>query len=144
LPDRNRNARKHRVLLVDDNPIVRGLVRRTIEKRSKFTICGEAGDGMEAIEQAKALRPEVVVLDFSMPGMTGIEAAPLIRDVLHNACVILFTLYGNDVLRNEARRVGIDAVVSKADLGDELMKATKRVFGERHRLSMTAPTASTT
>ncbi|HEY1925292.1 MAG TPA: hypothetical protein VGG58_08565, partial [Candidatus Acidoferrum sp.] len=76
--------------------------------------------------------------------MTGIEAAPLIRDVLPNACVILFTLYGNDVLRNEARRVGIDAVVSKADLGDELMKATRRVFGERHRSPVTAPTASTT
>jgi DNA-binding NarL/FixJ family response regulator len=129
---------------VDDNPIVRGLIRQTIEKRSKFTICGEAGDGMEAVEQAKALRPEVVVLDFSMPGMTGIEAAPLIRDALPDACVILFTLYGNDVLRNEARRVGIDAVVSKADLGDELMKVTKRAFGEKHRAPETTPATPTT
>jgi DNA-binding NarL/FixJ family response regulator len=134
LPDRNRNARKHTVLLVDDNPIVRELVRRTIEKRARFTICGEAADGMEAVEQAKALRPEVVVLDFSMPGMSGIEAAPLIRDALPDACVILFTLYGNDALKSAAKEAGIDAVVSKADLGDELMKTTKRVFGEKRTL----------
>ena len=74
------------------------------------------------------LQPDVVVLDFSMPRMSGLEAAPHLRDVLPDACLILFTLYGNREIEQAARQAGIDAVVSKADRGDALVKAAKAFF----------------
>jgi DNA-binding NarL/FixJ family response regulator len=122
---------KYKMLLVDDNPVVRRVVRQVLEKKSGLTICGEAEDGRVAIEKAKLLQPDVVILDFSMPRMNGLEAAPRIRDVLPNACLILFTLYGNQEIQHAAKEAGIDAIVSKAGLGDELLKAAKRIFRVR-------------
>ena len=119
---------KYQVLLVDDNPVVRRIIRQVLEKESDLTICGEADDGSEALDKAKLLKPDVVILDLSMPRMNGLEAAPQIRDVLPGACLILFTLYGNQEIRKAAKQVGIDAVISKADRGDELVKAARAFF----------------
>ena len=71
---------KYQVLLVDDNPVVRQIVRQILEKESAIKICGEAEDGMEALERAKSLQPDIVILDLSMPRMSGLEAAPRIHD----------------------------------------------------------------
>jgi DNA-binding NarL/FixJ family response regulator len=119
---------KYQVLLVDDNPVVRRIVREVLEKEADLRICGEADDGIEALDKAKLLQPDVVVLDFSMPRMSGLEAAPLLRDLLPDACLILFTLYGNREIEQAAKQAGIDAVVSKADRGDALVKAAKAFF----------------
>jgi DNA-binding NarL/FixJ family response regulator len=119
---------KYQVLLVDDNPVVRQIVREILEKESAIRICGEAEDGMEALDRAKSLQPDIVILDLSMPRMSGLEAAPRIRDVLPDACLILFTLYGNREIERAAKQAGIDAVISKADRGDALVKAAKSFF----------------
>jgi DNA-binding NarL/FixJ family response regulator len=119
---------KYRVLLVVDNPVVRRIVRQVREKEAERKICGEAVDGIEALDKAILLQPNVVVLDFSMPRMSGLEAAPRLRDALPDACLILFTLYGNREIEQAAKQAGIDAVVSKADRGDALVKAAKAFF----------------
>ena len=72
---------KYQVLLVDDNPVVRRIVREVLEKEADLRICGEADDGIEALDKAKLLQPDVVVLDFSMPRMSGLEAAPHLRSI---------------------------------------------------------------
>lgn len=82
---------KYKILLVDDNPVVRNIIRRVLEKDADLTVCGEAGDGAAALEKAEALRPEIVVLDLSMPVMNGLEVAPKIRTLLPYSCLILFT-----------------------------------------------------
>lgn len=119
---------KYQVLLVDDNPVVRRIVRQVLEKESTLTICGEASDGGEAIDKATSLQPDIVILDLSMPVMNGLEAAPKIRTLLPDACLILFTLYGNHEVEKAAKHAGFDAVISKADRGDKLVKAAKAFF----------------
>lgn len=65
---------RHRILIVDDGDSVRDIIRIFLEKEG-FQICGEAADGVEAIEKAKTLRPDLIVLDLAMPGMNGVAAA---------------------------------------------------------------------
>jgi DNA-binding NarL/FixJ family response regulator len=120
---------RYQVLLVDDNPVVRKIVKQVLEKDPELEICGEADDGFEALDKAKLLQPDVVVLDFSMPRMNGLDTASRLRDVLPDACLILFTLYGNPEVERAAKQAGIDAVISKADRGDALVKAAKAFFG---------------
>jgi DNA-binding NarL/FixJ family response regulator len=119
---------RYQVLLVDDNPVVRQIVRQVLEKESELRICGEADDGKEAVHKAKLLQPDIVILDLSMPRMGGLEAAPQIRNLLPDACLILFTLYGNEGIERVAKQAGIDAVVSKADRGDKLIEVAKAFF----------------
>jgi two-component system nitrate/nitrite response regulator NarL len=119
---------KYQVLLVDDNPVVRRIVRQVLEKESELRICGEADDGIEALDKAKLLHPDIVILDLSMPVMSGLEAAPQIRHLLPDACLILFTLYGDHEVERAAKQAGIDAVISKADRGDALVKAARAFF----------------
>jgi DNA-binding NarL/FixJ family response regulator len=119
---------RYQVLLVDDNTVVRRIVRQVLEKESQLRICGEADDGKEALDKAKLLQPDIVILDLSMPRMGGLEAAPQIRNLLPDACLILFTLYGNEEIERVARQVGIDAVVSKADRGDKLVEVARAFF----------------
>ena len=119
---------RYQMLLVDDNPVVRRIVRQVLEKESQLRICGEADDGKEALDKAKLLQPDIVILDLSMPRMGGLEAAPQIRNLLPDACLILFTLYGNEEIERVAKQVGIDAVVSKADRGDKLVEVARAFF----------------
>jgi DNA-binding NarL/FixJ family response regulator len=119
---------RYQVLLVDDNPVVRHIVRQILEKESQLRICGEANDGKEALDKAKVLQPDIVILDLSMPRMGGLEAAPQIRNLLPDACLILFTLYGNQEIERVAKQAGIDAVISKADRGEKLIRAAKAFF----------------
>jgi DNA-binding NarL/FixJ family response regulator len=119
---------RYQVLLVDDNPVVRQIVRQVLEKEPELRICGEADDGKEAVHKAKLLQPDIVILDLSMPRMGGLEAAPQTRNLLPDTCLILFTLYGNEGIERVAKQAGVDAVVSKADRGDKLIEVAKAFF----------------
>ncbi|HEY1270771.1 MAG TPA: response regulator transcription factor [Terriglobales bacterium] len=102
------------VLVADDHPTVRRLIRTAFEKRPDFVVCGEAGDGQEAIEKAETLRPDLVVLDLSMPGMNGLAVARHLKQSSPSTTVIVFSDY-LDVLAEGGRDfAGIAAVVSKS------------------------------
>jgi DNA-binding NarL/FixJ family response regulator len=107
-------------LLVDDNAAVRSLVRRLFEAEPDFEISGEAEDGRDAVQKAEVLKPHLIILDQSMPIMTGIDAALLLRKILPDTRIILFTVHGSEVERL-AREVGIDAVVSKNRAASQLI-----------------------
>jgi DNA-binding NarL/FixJ family response regulator len=120
------------ILIVDDNVTIRHLLRMTFADISGWKVCGEAENGREAIEKARELRPNLIVLDLSMPIMNGLEVAPLLRQILPEAPIILFTLHDNKTVEREAFAAGVSALVSKAasmktlvDQAEDLLRAVQ-------------------
>lgn len=110
-----------RILIVDDNPAVRRAMRRIIEQNADFEVCGEAEDGNTAVERFRELRPDAVVLDFSMPVKNGLEAAREITLLSPTTPLLMCTMFKSEQLVREAREVGIKQVVSKGEkLGSNL------------------------
>jgi len=101
------------VLVVDDSLLIRNGVKRLFEGEPDFEIAGEAEHGIEAIEKAIALRPHLIVMDFSMPIMNGLVAAPILLERLPGVPIIMLTMYSGDEMAASARKVGIHAVVPK-------------------------------
>lgn len=112
------------ILVVDDNANMRRLLRSYIESNTQFKICGEAANGAEAIERAKELRPDVVLLDLTLPGMSGTDAARELKRVMPNLKIILFTMHADGVNETLASMFSIDRVIAKSDaitkLGEHL------------------------
>jgi CheY-like chemotaxis protein len=103
------------VLLVDDFVGIREMLRKAFESAG-FRICAEAQNGVEAIKAALEHRPDLIVLDHSMPVLNGLEAAPQLRRLLPNSPIILFTLYAQSIPPIDAMAAGITSVVPKSDL----------------------------
>jgi len=100
------------ILIVDDHEYLRKLVRNFLEAQTGYDVCGEAVDGYDAINKAQELKPDLIILDMSMPRMNGIEAATRLKKLLPQTPIVLFTSHGS--FRGfDARAAGIDAVVAK-------------------------------
>ena len=110
-----------RILLADDNAVVRSFVRQLFELQPDFEIAGEAENGRDAVEKAEKLKPDLIILDFIMPVMTGFDAAPLLKQLLPDTLIILFTQQEGGEVERLARAAGIDAVVSKSQAASELV-----------------------
>jgi DNA-binding NarL/FixJ family response regulator len=117
-----------RILIVDDSPLTRGLVREFIECRPGIKVCGEAGDGLEGVEKGLELKPDLIVLDFSMPRLNGLQAAFMFHEVVPDTPIILFTFFKDAVLSRLAHIAGVTLVLSKTDqlatLTDEIQRLT--------------------
>jgi CheY-like chemotaxis protein len=114
------------ILVVDDSDTVRKVTRLFLETQIDLEVCGEAVDGVDAIEKAKELKPDLIVLDLVMPRLNGIEAASAIKGMMPQVPIILFTLYGAAV--GDKARIsadGIDAVLSKPDGGWKLLECVR-------------------
>jgi YesN/AraC family two-component response regulator len=115
------------VLLVDDNRLMRRAVRMLVDSETDFEIIGEAEHGREAIEKAEKLRPHLIILDYAMPVMNGLQAAPILLDKLPTVILILFTNYA-DGIESHARDAGIHAVVHKYQAATQLMPTIRALF----------------
>jgi DNA-binding NarL/FixJ family response regulator len=104
-----------RFLIVDDSELVRRSLRTVLQANPEWEICGEAADGLSAVEMFKELQPDVVILDFQMPGMNGIEAARRMSQIAPAIPIVLFTQHASPDLERHAREVGIRTVVSKTE-----------------------------
>jgi DNA-binding NarL/FixJ family response regulator len=111
------------VLIVDDSPVIRKVMRDFFEELTDWKISGEAGDGSEAIQMAGQLRPDLILLDFSMPNMNGIEAASVLKKLLPAAHIVVFTMFDDALGSRLSCAVGVDLVISKADGLSGLVKA---------------------
>jgi DNA-binding NarL/FixJ family response regulator len=120
---------KKKVLLVDDNAILRKAVRPLFDSHPKFVVCGEAEHGREAVEKAPSLRPDLIVLDLVMPVMNGLEAAQLMTKILPHVWLILLTSHDWPGLSRDARSAGIHAVVPKSEAGSHLIAQAEALFG---------------
>ena len=114
------------ILIVDDNAPIRRLIRSYIELHRDWHVCGEAENGKVAVEKVKDLQPDVVVLDFQMPIMNGLEAARKIALIAPNTAMVMLTMHNSHQLWKDAHAAGITEVLSKSDgVRDQLIASLK-------------------
>jgi two-component system nitrate/nitrite response regulator NarL len=112
---------KKKVLVVDDSVGIRKAVRRLFASHPNFEIVGEAEHGRKAVEIAPRLRPDLIILDLSMPIMNGLEAAPLLLKILPAVWLIMFTAHDLPDLERVSRVAGIHAIVQKSNAAAHLV-----------------------
>jgi len=120
-----------RILIVDDHETVRRGVRILLSSRRDWVVCGEAGDGFEAVEKAKILRPDVVLMDISMPGMDGVEATKIIRREVPESKVIIVSQNDLTVVSSQIADIDASGYVNKADLARDLLPAVESLIADR-------------
>jgi len=103
------------LLIADDSHLVRETIKNVLAGRTDIAVCGEASNGLEAVEKAKALKPDLILLDLAMPEMNGAETASVLKMAVPKVRIILFTMYSENVGSYLTSAVGIDAVLSKPD-----------------------------
>lgn len=104
-----------RILIADDSRTVRHCLHGLLEQHRDWTVCADAVDGADAVAKAQQFNPDVIVLDFFMPVMTGVEAAQILKRVLPSIPILMVTLEITGQLVEEAKRVGIRGAVQKSD-----------------------------
>ena len=120
--------RRNRVLIVDDNCYVRELLSEIFKRELDFEVCGEAGDGREAVHIAKLSNPDLVILDLSMPVMNGLDAARVLRRQKPEARLIMYCGFGDKFVEQQAHFIGISALVSKAEPPGTLVSKARMVL----------------
>ena len=119
-----------RILVADDHELMRGALRSLIQSHEGWEVCGEAGDGDEAVPKAAALNPDAIILDLAMPRMDGLEAACHIRKASPSVPIILHTLYNSAQVERAAKVMGIYKVISKTNTVD-LVAELESLFRDR-------------
>lgn len=121
-PNPTRNVRI-RVVVADDHPVVRSMVRSALQRHPHFEVVGEAEDGAEAIEEVKRVRPDVVVLNVTMPRVNGFEAAREIRKQIPKTAIVILSSHADKYFVEEAKKIGVRAYVPKSKIGQALVGA---------------------
>jgi two-component system, NarL family, invasion response regulator UvrY len=120
-----------RILIVDDHESICNSLRRLLSTGSGLQVCGEAHDGIDAIEKAKELKPDLVLMDVNMPRMNGLEATRLIRKEMPGTEVLIISQNEPAMLRGQANEVGARGYISKSDVGRELLNAVHEIVGAK-------------
>lgn len=110
-----------RILIADDNPLVRCGLRMLIEQHEGWSVCGEATDGLEAVRKATDLKPNVILLDISMPNLDGLSALPIIRQKAPQSEIFILTVHHSVDLARVAADRGARAYIIKSLLTTELV-----------------------
>ena len=106
---------RKRVLIADDDLKVREAMKAFLAGGTDVEVCGEAANGLEAVEKARTLKPDLIVLDLAMPEMNGAEAASVLKKRMPKLPIVLFTMFGDNIGRYLTAATGVDLVVSKPD-----------------------------
>jgi two-component system nitrate/nitrite response regulator NarL len=111
-----------RILIVDDHAPVRLALRRVIESVPEFEVCGEAENGRVGVKRTLLLKPDLIILDFSMPVMNGLEAAKELNELMPLLPILMYTSFISSKLEAEAFAAGVSRVASKPSLPEALIK----------------------
>jgi DNA-binding NarL/FixJ family response regulator len=133
-----------RILLVDDHPIVREGLRTVLQRRPGYEVVGEASDGVEALEKAGVLDPDVIVLDLTMPKMNGLEVCRLARQKKPQLEVLFVTQHDSPQMMREALVAGAKGYVVKSNAARDLLEAIETVSQHRVFTALTRPGQVTT
>lgn len=125
---RQRPMVRRRILIADDHEVMRRGVRGLVESQEEWSVCGEAIEGNEAISKTRELHPDLLILDVSMPGLSGIEAALQILKDDPNMKILFFTMYDSPQMMREISNVGAWGYVAKARAGNDLVDAVRIIF----------------
>ncbi len=121
-----------KILLADDHEIVLEGIRGLVEKSGRpWEICGEARDGEQAVEMIKALKPDLVVLDITMPAISGLQAARRLAKLGLGCRLLMFTMHESEHLAEEVRAAGAQGYVLKAQAARDLIRAIDCLLGGR-------------
>jgi two-component system, NarL family, response regulator NreC len=124
-----------RVLIVDDHAFIRRGVNSILQSFPEWELCGEASNAPDAIRMVEELRPEVVLMDVTMPGMNGIDATRIIRKSHALVKIVLLTLHESSEILRSGFLAGANGYLLKADAEEELMKALRVVIGDGSYIS---------
>jgi DNA-binding NarL/FixJ family response regulator len=117
----------YRILLVDDHDVVRRGLRIILESKPGFEVCGEARTGREAVAMSQELKPDVIVMDVSMPELNGLDATLQIRKIIPNAKVVIITQHDSEELVRQVANIGARACILKTDSERDLVGAVTAV-----------------
>jgi len=119
-----------RILIVDDSPLIRKLVRTCVEAQLGWMVCAEAENGRDAIQLAQQCHPNLIVMDLSMPVMNGLEAAKVLRKLMPSVPLIMFTFFSTSNLERQAFEAGYRKVVLKTQRLEELVSSIRSLVAE--------------
>ena len=122
------NMRKS-VLIVDDNQSVRKALRQFFETLADWNIAGEAADGLEAIQKSKEAKPDLILMDVSMPNLNGVEAASILKKLMPDSRIVVFTMFADALGSSLSASAGVDLVISKTEGLTGLVNSVQRLVG---------------
>ena len=128
-----------RILVVDDHEPVRRRIQTLLASRKGWFVCGEAADGRQAIEQAKLLRPDLVVMDVSMPKMNGLDAARIILREVRESRILIISQNDPDIARRQTVEANVHGFVTKSNIHRELIEAIERILSADGRPKIGKP-----
>jgi DNA-binding NarL/FixJ family response regulator len=118
------------VLVVDDNPEIRKALCELFTRDGDFEVCGEAENGREAIEKAQRLQPALIVTDLSMPLMNGLEETRILRKLMPDVPVIIYSSHSEALIEKEALAAGASAVISKSEAAKVLIAKARELLDQ--------------
>ncbi len=124
-------TRRNRVLIVDDNYFVRQTLSEIFRREADFDVCGEAVNGHEAVKAALLLHPDLIVLDLAMPVMNGLDAARKLRRLMPAVPIMMYSGIGDKFVEQQARFIGIAALIAKAEPPGTLVGTARMVLAQR-------------
>lgn len=117
-----------KILIADDHEIVRQGIRRVLEIKPDWEICGEASNGQEAVRMARELSPDIIIMDVTMPVMSGFEAADEISRLPLGSRVLFFTMHDSGSMAGSIRKSGAHGYVVKSRAAQDLVQALERLL----------------
>jgi DNA-binding NarL/FixJ family response regulator len=117
------------ILIVDDDQGFREVVKRLLEREAEVSVAGEAGDGEEAVQRARELQPDVILMDLAMPRVDGLEATRRIKAERPETKVIILTIHNEEAYRRAALESGADVFLPKKTLMANLLPTIRRLTG---------------
>jgi NarL family two-component system response regulator YdfI len=118
----------HTVLIVDDNLYIRRGLRELFQHEEDFEVCGDAENGREAVEKAQELHPDLILLDLSMPVMNGLDATRILKQVMPEVPVLMYSAYDDSSTEKQARSAGASALISKSERLSVLLDKARSLF----------------
>lgn len=115
------------ILIVDDHEVVRRGVHALLATQAGWEVVGEAANGVEAVRQVSQLNPDIVIMDLTMPEMSGLDATRLIKETAPQTKVLIFTMHDSEQMLQTAIEAGAQGYVLKSDAGNSLVAAIKAV-----------------